>query len=135
MSWTMSEAELVGLVKSFLSKPENCATEEEARAFDELYRECGRIVRRRLGGKHHGWTDDDDLFQLVWIILIQRLRRLPFDPARDTLEGWVSRIVRDVVGRNDHHFSKRREQTITPDIENVCWMPSRARTVRPDKLT
>jgi RNA polymerase sigma factor (sigma-70 family) len=77
------------------------------------------LRQRRLGGKRHGWTDDDDLFQLVWIILIQRLRRLPFDPARDTLEGWISRIVRDVVGRNDHHFSKRREQTITPDIENT----------------
>jgi RNA polymerase sigma factor (sigma-70 family) len=119
MSWTMSEVELVRLVKSFLSKPEKDATEGEALAFKELYRECGRIVRRRLGGKHHGWTDDDNLFQLVWVILIQRLRKLPFDPARDTLEGWIDRIVRDVIGRHDHHFSKRREQAITPAIEDT----------------
>jgi hypothetical protein len=71
---TTSEVKLVRLVRSFLSKPENLATDEEDAAWKELCREFCRIVRRRLGGKHRGWTDDDDLSQLVWVIFIQRLR-------------------------------------------------------------
>jgi DNA-directed RNA polymerase specialized sigma24 family protein len=116
MSQGMSELELVGLVKSFLAKPEVDAARDEALAFEELYREYGRITRRMLGGRHRGWTDDDDLFQLVWIILIQQLQTKHFDPACDTLAGWVSRIVRDVVGRHNHRFSKHREQELTADL-------------------
>jgi RNA polymerase sigma factor (sigma-70 family) len=121
MSQIMSELELIGLVRSFLAKLEAEATREEALAFEELYREYGRIMRRMLGGKHRGWTDDDDLFQVGWIIFVHRLKTLDFDPARDTLAGWISKIVRDVVGRHIHRFSKRREQELTPDVADELF--------------
>jgi RNA polymerase sigma factor (sigma-70 family) len=127
MSQIMSELDLVEMVKSFLAKPEAEATREEALAFEELYREYSRITRRMLGGKHRGWTDDDDLFQVVWIILIHRLKELDFDPARDTLAGWTSKIVRDVVGRHIHRFSKHRAQELTPDVADALFDLENAR--------
>jgi RNA polymerase sigma factor (sigma-70 family) len=123
MSQIMSELEFVARVQLFLAKPEDVATPEEAFAWNELYRKCGRIVRGRLGGKHRGWVDDDDLFQMVWIILVHRLKTSKFDPARDTLEGWVARIVRDVLGRHNHHFAKRRDERLTPDLADELLDP------------
>ena len=120
MSQIMSELELVGMVKSFLAKPEAEATPEEALAFAELYREYSRITRKMLGGKHRGWTDGDDLFQVVWIILIHRIKTLDFDPARDTLAGWTSKIVRDVVGRHIHRFSSTGQE-LTPDVADELF--------------
>jgi RNA polymerase sigma factor (sigma-70 family) len=121
MSQIMSELELVVLVKSFLAKLEADATRDEALAFAELYREYSRITRRMLGGKHRGWTDDDDLFQVVWLILIHHLKRFDFDPGRDTFAGWTSKIVRDVVGRHNHRFLKRQEHELTPDVADELF--------------
>jgi RNA polymerase sigma factor (sigma-70 family) len=123
MSRVVSESDLVGLARSFLSKPKGSANAEECWAWNELYREYARIVRARIGGGHHGWIDGDDFFQLVWIILTHRVKTVRFDPARASLEVWIAKIVRDVVRRYTHRFSKHREQSLTPDLADELVDP------------
>ena len=66
------------------------------------------IVRARIGRNHHGWIDNDDLFQLVWIILMHRMRTSYFDPTRGSVDGWIAAVVRDVVRRHTHRFETPR---------------------------
>ncbi len=118
----MSDDALATLVKSFLGKPSVDATAEECDAWKEFHRKYTRIAQVRIGNRR-GWTDSDDLVQLVGILLIHRLKTRYFDPARGSLDGWIAEIVRDVVRRHTHRFSKHREEPLTPDLADELLDP------------
>ena len=101
MSQTVAELEWVGLVKSFLAKPAGTASAEEGRAWQEFYREYTGIVRARIGRNHHGWIDsNDDFFQLVWIILMHRMRTsyLELRPVAHSTDGLPQSFAMSFAG-------------------------------------
>jgi len=61
MSQTLSELQLVGLVKSFLARPNGTATAEELLAWEDFYHIHDPIIRTRIRRIHKAWNVIDDL--------------------------------------------------------------------------
>jgi len=132
MSQPLSEFQLVGLVKSFLARPNGTATAEERLACLDFYNIYDPIIRKRIRRIHIAWHVIDDLSQEVWTKATKRLPTFVFKPEVGSVAGWLVKIADNVARRHARRRSSVGPASLSsemadelpdlglgPDIENA----------------
>jgi len=125
MSQTLSELQLVGLVKSFLARPNGTATAEERLACLEFYNIHDPIIRKRIRRMDFAWNVIDDLSQDVWAILMKRLPKFRLGADLGSVAGWVGRIADIVARKHARRRSKFALGSLSPEMANELPDPGR----------
>ena len=113
----MLQQELVALVKSSLAKPIGARSREETRACEELFRVCDPVIRAKVRRVHQAPNNEtDDLVQDVWVLVMGKLPKWDFDPARGTFDGWVAAIAAHEAWRRARRRSKRRIVSLNSNL-------------------
>jgi len=111
----MSDLDTINLIKAFLAAPAGLSALAGTLAWEDFFLIHDPLIRGAIRKCHGRWEEVDDLDQEVWIILIRRLPKLAFDPARGTLREWVLAIARKHAAWSAARHSRRRDETLTAE--------------------
>jgi RNA polymerase sigma factor (sigma-70 family) len=108
----MHDHELVALVRSFLAKHNTGVTNDECHAWEEFFLRYDPVIRESVRRIHSAPEIVDDCTQDVWIVLIRRLPKWKYDPARAPIGAWVATIARRLATKRARRLATRRAERL-----------------------
>ena len=90
----MSDLEELDLIKSFLALRDGKPGDEIAMAWENFYHIRESLIGNLIKNCADRPEDVDDIFQEVWLVLIEKPPKLRYDPKRGSLRAWVIVVAR-----------------------------------------
>ena len=93
------------LIKAFLTEEGWGPASVPATAWETFFLTYDRTIQAVARDRPECRHGVEDVVQEVWQVLIQRLRKLQFDPDRGTLRAWVLAVIRHEVARQARRWA------------------------------
>ncbi len=119
----MTDLEELDLIKSFLALRDGKPGDEIAMAWENFYHVHGSLIGNLIKNCADRPEDVDDIFQEVWLVLIEKLPKLRYDPKRGSLRAWVIVVARCAALREARRQRRYRADALTPGLAAVLIDP------------